>query len=116
MSSAAFEPIEYELLPRPVFVPLFERENYRDDGTGVLDHTMVMCDGVVHEVTNFDVIQDAFRNCVPPKKMHYGGAWSQEAKKTNSELREKLSRGAITSQEVFESFVVGVYMQDLTAE
>lgn len=99
----------------PVFVPFYERQNKREDGTGLIDHSTVLRDGKPVEITNFEVVQEAFKACVPPRKVHVGGAWSDEAQQTNNELREKREAGEITALDVYHGFVVGVYIQDITA-
>lgn len=116
MDEPASKSIEFKLQHKPVFVPLFERENNRKDGTGLMDHTKVVRNGKEKEVTNFDVMQTAFRECIPPRKLHYMGAWTEGAKEINAQLRAQQTNGEITSKDVFQRFVVGVYIQDLTAE
>lgn len=99
--------------PAPGLVPLFERENCRPDKSGLVDYVKVNRDGQIAEITNFEVIQNAFRECIPPKRVWVGAAWTEEASQTNKALRERLAAEEITKRECFEKFVVGVYIQGL---
>lgn len=114
MNSSSTTQAELASEQGPVFVPFYERQNMRADGTGLIDHSTVLRDGKPVEITNFEVIQEAFRACVPPRKVYVGAAWSDEAKQENNELREKRESGEITAQDVYKGFVVGVYIQDIT--
>src|SRR5690606_36948318 len=92
-------------------VPWFECENSRDDGTGLMDSVVVNRDGEEKTTTNFQVIQEAFRECVPPRRVWVGAAWSERALNENTSLRAKRESGDIDDTALFENFVVGVYMR-----
>lgn len=98
--------------PMPTdLVPWFECENNRDDGTGLMDSVVVNRDGEEKTTTNFQVIQEAFRECVPPRRVWVGAAWSERAVAENNSLRTRQQAGEITELEQHQNFVVGVYMR-----
>jgi hypothetical protein len=107
---------KYSSKPSPIiplgFTPFIERENTRDDGTGLLDHTKVVRNEKECEVTYFDIIQTALQNCIPPVKLHYAGAWSDEAQQSNATLRARRADLEISDQDVFDMHTVGVYIKD----
>ncbi len=93
------------------FVPLFEWQNNRDDGAGLMDLVTVERDGKPTEITNFAIIQDAFRDCIPPVKVHIAEAWSEDAKTSKTVLTKQQEEGNISSLQQFQKFVVGVYLR-----
>ena len=93
------------------FLPFFEGQSHREDGTGLMDHVTVEQDGVLTEVTNFGVIQDAFRSCVPPVKIHMSAPWTETAKANNVSLRQEREADQISSLQQAQGFILGVYMR-----